>query len=86
MPNSFGRGHDLRKALDPAAAGGLLLASPFLLLLGYADKRLVLVAALAGALKNVLGLAAAFQIAGAILCLGGLLLLSIRRVTARTSP
>jgi MFS transporter, Spinster family, sphingosine-1-phosphate transporter len=39
-----------------------------------------IVAALAGALKNALGLAAAFQIASAILCLSGVLLLRIRRV------
>ncbi len=37
-----------------------------------------IVAAMAGALKNVLGLAAAFQIAAAILLLSGLLLLGIR--------
>ncbi len=107
---------------------GLLLASPFLFLLGHADTRLVLVAALvlfgagrgfydcntmpvlcqvarddlrstgygifnfagcvaggivaalAGALKNVLGLAAAFQIAAGILCLSGVLLLRIKRI------
>jgi MFS family permease len=107
-------------------AAGLLLASPFLFLLGNADTRLMLVtalvvfgvgrgfydcntmpvlcqvasddlrstgygifnfagclaggvvAALAGALKNVIGLAAAFQIAAAILCLSALLLLRMR--------
>src|SRR5215471_14462210 len=107
--------------------GGLILASPFLFLLGLADSRPALIAALvlfgagrgfydcntmpvlcqvapddlrstgygifnfagcviggiaaalAGALKNVLGLAAAFQIASAILCLSGLLLLRIKR-------
>src|SRR5260370_37578058 len=37
-------------------------------------------AVLAGAVKNSLGLSAAFQIAGAILCLSGLLLLRIRVV------
>jgi MFS family permease len=106
-------------------SAGLLLASPFLFLLGYADTRMLLlmalivfgvgrgfydcntmpvlcqvarddlrstgygifnfagclaggvVAALAGALKGVLGLAAAFQIAAGILCLSGLLLLRI---------
>ncbi len=104
---------------------GVLLASPFLFLLGYANSFAVLVAALvlfgigrgfydcntmpvlcqvarddlrstgygifnfagclvggvaaalAGALKNVIGLAAAFQIAAAILCLSGFLLLLI---------
>jgi MFS family permease len=108
---------------------GLLLASPFLFLLGDADTRVMLVAALvlfgvgrgfydgntmpvlcqvasddlrstgygifnfagcvaggvvaalAGALKNLIGLAAAFQIAAAILCLSGLLLLRIRMHT-----
>jgi sugar phosphate permease len=107
-------------------AAGLLLASPFLFLLGHTDTRTVLlaalvlfgagrgfydcntmpvlcqvarddqrstgygifnfagclaggvVAALAGALKNVIGLAGAFQIAAAILCLSSLLLLRIR--------
>jgi MFS family permease len=107
-------------------AAGLLLASPFLFLLGHADTRVLLlaalvvfgigrgfydcntmpvlcqvasddlrstgygifnfagclaggvVAALAGALKGVLGLAAAFQIAAGILCLSGLLLLRIQ--------
>jgi MFS family permease len=107
-------------------AAGLLLASPFLFLLGNADTRLMLVtalvvfgvgrgfydcntmpvlcqvanddlrstgygifnfagclaggvvAALAGALKNVIGLAAAFQIAAAILCLSAVLLLRMR--------
>jgi MFS family permease len=39
-------------------------------------------AVLAGALKNSLGLSAAFQIAGAILCLSGLLLLRIRVLPA----
>jgi MFS family permease len=107
-------------------AAGLLLASPFLFLLGHADTRPLLlaalvvfgvgrgfydcntmpvlcqvarddlrstgygifnfagclaggvVAALAGALKNVIGLAGAFEIAAGILCLSGLLLLRIR--------
>ena len=54
-----------------------------------ADTRVVIVlghvlggiaAVLAGAVKNSLGLSAAFQIAGAILCLSGLLLLRIRVV------
>jgi MFS family permease len=40
-------------------------------------------AVMAGALKNSLGLSAAFQIAGAILCLSGLLLLRIRVAPAR---
>jgi MFS family permease len=112
-------------------AAGLLLASPFLFLLGYAGTRVLLltalvvfgvgrgfydcntmpvlcqvarddlrstgygifnfagclagglVAALAGALKNVLGLAGAFQIAAGILCLSALLLLRIRTRAAR---
>ena len=107
-------------------AAGLLLASPFLFLLGHTDARVVLiaalilfgagrgfydcntmpvlcqvarddlrstgygifnfagclaggvVAALAGALKNAIGLAAAFQIAAAILCLSSILLVRIR--------
>ena len=107
-------------------AAGLLLASPFLFLLGHTDSRTLLlsalvlfgagrgfydcntmpvlcqvarddlrstgygifnlagclaggvVAALAGALKNAIGLAAAFQIAAAILCLSTVLLLRIR--------
>jgi MFS transporter, Spinster family, sphingosine-1-phosphate transporter len=42
------------------------------------------IAALAGALKHVVGLAAMFQIAAAILCLSGLLLLRIRSVTAQS--
>jgi predicted MFS family arabinose efflux permease len=116
-------------------AFGVLVAAPFLFLLGHADTRLVLVAALvlfgagrgfydcntmpvlcqaarddlrstgygifnfagcvagggvaalAGALKNVLGLAAAFQIAAAILCLSGVLLLLIKtRSAAPISP
>jgi MFS family permease len=114
-------------------AAGLLLASPFLFLLGHADTRTVLlaalivfgvgrgfydcntmpvlcqvarddlrstgygifnfagclagglVAALAGALKSVIGLAAAFQIAAAILCLSGLLLLRIRTGETRAT-
>ena len=37
------------------------------------------VAALAGALKDVIGLAAAFQLAGAILAVSALFLLQIRR-------
>jgi MFS family permease len=40
-------------------------------------------AVMAGALKNSLGLSAAFQIAGAILCLSGFLLLRIRVAPAR---
>jgi predicted MFS family arabinose efflux permease len=107
---------------------GLLLASPFLFLLGSANSRVVLIsalvlfgagrgfydcntmpvlcqvarddlrstgygvfnfasclaggvaAALAGVLKNALGLGAAFQIASGILCISGVLLLRLRRI------
>jgi len=107
-------------------AAGLIVASPFLFLLGYTDTRIVLIAALvlfgagrgfydcntmpvlcqvarddlrstgyglfnfagclvggivaatAGALKSALGLAAAFQIAAAILCLSSVLLVRLR--------
>lgn len=107
-------------------AAGLLLASPFLFVLGHTDTRAVLlgalilfgagrgfydcntmpvlcqvarddlrstgyglfnlagclaggvVAALAGALKSAIGLAAAFQIAAAILCLSSVLLLRLK--------
>ena len=113
--------------------GGVLLASPFLFVLGYADSRMLLVltlvlfgigrgfyecntmpvlcqvapdelrstgfgifnfagcfsggvvAALAGALKNVLGLAGAFQAAAVILCCSGLLLMSVRLTAAQPS-